>query len=49
MSEPIALPVLDDPPRSGVWVDGEAIRSEEHADPTPLDLVDRVDGLEVTS
>ena len=49
MTDPIELPVLDDPPRSGVWVDGEEIRSEEHADPTPLDSIDRVDGVEVTS
>ena len=49
MAQPVVLPVIDGPPRSGVWVDGEVIRGEEHADTAPLDLIDRVNGVEVTS
>ena len=44
MSEPIVLPVLDDPPRSGVWVDGEDHFTEQNAVDTPAPSVDLVDG-----
>ena len=48
MTEPVLLPELDSPPKSGVWVDGEDHFTSDApgADHTPDD-VDRVDGEEV--
>lgn len=45
MTEPIDLPVLDSPPKSGIWIDGEDHFTPDApgADHTPDDA-DRVDG-----
>lgn len=41
---PTVLPVLDSPPKSGIWVDGEDHFTDENAVDTPAPTEDRVDG-----
>ena len=49
MSEPEMLPVLDDPPKNGIWADGEITMTvlamtDTYAPDWEPDMQDRVDG-----
>ena len=52
-NEPIVLPELDSPPKSGVWADGEqllnALAETDYRSGAEPDDVDQVDGVVVAS